>query len=147
GESLDRQLRLGILTDVGGRRGYGATHFGSQLTGDRNLDARAGEAVEFARIFKQRDVTALTHVSQNRSHHALGFLEAHRFSRDQSASVAVIQSPDHHITILFNGYSTMPCAPASFKRGRIVRTVDSSRMVFTASHCSSLKCEMVGFLR
>ena len=39
----------------------------------------------------------------------------------------------------------MPCAPACFSRGMMVRTVVSSRIVFTASHSSSLKCEMVGF--
>ena len=50
------------------------------------------------------------------------------------------------VTILFSGYSTIPCAPACFKRGMISRTVVSSRIVFTASHSSSLRCEMVGRL-
>ena len=38
-----------------------------------------------------------------------------------------------YITILFSGYSTMPCAPASFSRGMMLRTVASSRMVLTAT--------------
>ena len=29
-----------------------------------------------------------------------------------------------YITILFSGYSTMPCAPAFFSRGMMSRTVD-----------------------
>ncbi len=38
----------------------------------------------------------------------------------------------------------MPWAPASLSRGMITRTVDSSMMVLTASHSSSLSVEMVG---
>ncbi len=44
-----------------------------------------------------------------------------------------------YITILFSGYSTMPCAPASFRRGMIERTVASSRIVLSASQSPSLK--------
>src|SRR5579864_4983098 len=51
-----------------------------------------------------------------------------------------------HSTILFSGYSTIPCAPAAFKRGMIERTTSSSMIVFTAIHAGSLSVETVGFL-
>src|SRR5882757_8305654 len=48
-------------------------------------------------------------------------------------------------TILLSGYSTIPCAPAAFKRGMMVRTMFSSTIVFTAIHSGSLNVETVGF--
>src|SRR5580700_5728860 len=48
-------------------------------------------------------------------------------------------------TILFSGYSTIPWAPAAFRRGMIVRTTSSSMMVFTAVQSGSLSVEIVGF--
>ena len=47
-------------------------------------------------------------------------------------------------TILLRGYSTMPWARAAFSFGIRSRTVRSSMIVFTATHSSSLKAEMVG---
>src|SRR5262249_40544485 len=96
---------------------------------------------------QERCVALLAHVRENRRHHSLCFFELVRLASGERAGVLVLQNPDHYIMILFNGYSTIPCAPASFKRGMIVRTVDSSRMVFSAIQFSSLKWEMVGFLR
>src|ERR1700687_5477760 len=52
----------------------------------------------------------------------------------------------HHSTILFRGYSTIPCAFAALSFGKICRTTDSSTMVFTATHSGSLSIEIVGFL-
>ncbi len=52
-----------------------------------------------------------------------------------------------HITILLSGYSTIPWPPASLSRGIILRTVVSSKMVWTATHSTSLRCEMVGFFK
>src|SRR5208337_4360517 len=51
----------------------------------------------------------------------------------------------HHSTILFKGYSTIPCAFAAFNRGKICRTTDSSIIVFTATQSASLNEEIVGF--
>ncbi len=45
----------------------------------------------------------------------------------------------HHSTTLFSGYSTMPCAFASFSRGITSQAAPSSITVFTASHSSSLR--------
>ena len=50
----------------------------------------------------------------------------------------------HYITTLFSGYSTMPCALASFSRGITSQAGDSSITVFTASHSGSLRVEIVG---
>src|SRR3981081_3841897 len=101
------------------------------------------KAVELARIREQGRVALFTHVRQNGRDHSLGFRELLRLAGGQAARIFVFQDPNHYIMILFKGYWTIPCAPASFKRGMIVRTVDSSRIVFSASQFSSLKCEMV----
>src|SRR6266581_1442268 len=53
----------------------------------------------------------------------------------------------HYITILFNGYSTSPCAPACFSLGMITRTNFSSNIVLIATQPGSLKSETVGRLR
>ena len=47
--------------------------------------------------------------------------------------------------ILLSGYSTIPHAPASLRRGTSSRTRLSSRMVLTATHCPSESLEIVGF--
>src|SRR5690348_16464898 len=51
-----------------------------------------------------------------------------------------------YITILFNGYSTIPLALASFNFGSTSRTMLSSRIVFTATHSRLLSSETVGLL-
>ncbi len=95
--------------------------------------SRAVEAVELARVLEQRRVAALADVFENRRDDALGFVpDARRLRVMKLLSVVrCSESESCHITILFSGYSTMPCAPASFSRGMMVRTVDSSRMVLT----------------
>src|SRR5262249_51179885 len=106
---------------------------------NRNADGRAFVGIELARIFEQRFVAASANVFKNRCDDALGFVQAVRLARDQRAGFIVTNNSNHYITILFNGYSTMPCAPASFRRGMMERTVLSSRIVFTASQSSSLR--------
>src|SRR5271156_2975173 len=53
----------------------------------------------------------------------------------------------HHITTLFSGYSTMPCAFASLSFGIRFQAVCSSMMVLTATHSPSARGATVGFLR
>src|SRR5258706_16126410 len=53
-------------------------------------------------------------------------------------------APPAYRTILFNGYSTMPCARAALSLGIRSRTVRSSMIVLTPTHSSSLSDEMVG---
>ena len=47
-------------------------------------------------------------------------------------------------TTLFSGYSTIPVAPAAFSFGTTSRTVDSSRIVFTATKDGFDNSEIVG---
>src|ERR1700676_56000 len=78
----------------------------------------------------KRCVAALSHVRNNASGHALCFgvplntrcekLSFQRRCKPQDA---------HQSTILFKGYSTIPCAFAAFSRGKILRTADSSMLV------------------
>src|ERR1700730_10778922 len=66
----------------------------------------------------------------------------------QSALKACREFHDfHHSTILFKGYSTIPCAFADLSFGRICRTTASSIMVFTATQSGLLNVEIVGFFR
>src|SRR6266436_4289102 len=51
----------------------------------------------------------------------------------------------HQSTILFKGYSTIPCALAALSFGKICRTTASSTIVLIATHSGSLKAEIVGF--
>src|SRR6202140_2998013 len=51
----------------------------------------------------------------------------------------------HHITTLFSGYSTMPCAFASLSFGIRVQAVCSSITVWTATHSPSARGAAVGF--
>src|SRR5579872_1063981 len=114
----------------------------------RHANALAFEAVEFPRVGNQRLIPALPHRFQYRAHVRLGLVQSRRAPRQQPAHLSRLENSNHatstYITILFNGYSTIPCPPACFRRGMISRTVDSSRMVFTASQSSSLRCEIVG---
>ena len=48
---------------------------------------------------------------------------------------------------LLSGYSTIPRAPAAFRRGMMCRTIDSSRIVFTSAQFSSARLETVGCCR
>src|SRR3984957_15059268 len=135
-----------MFANIRGRRLDGPLHFPSERSFNWHSHARSGEAVVLARVFEQRPIAAFANVFDDRRDDTLGLFESHRFTRDQPRSILVIENPNHHITILLSGYSTMPCAPASLRRGIIVRTVVSSRIVLTASHSSSLSVEMVGFL-
>ena len=49
--------------------------------------------------------------------------------------------------ILLSGYSTMPQAPAAFRRGMMWRTVSSSMIVLSAIHAGSASGDSVGVLK
>src|SRR6185437_8323713 len=103
-------------------------------------------AIKAAGVFEQRLIAPLADIGKDRRDGLLGFREADGFARREGFEGGTGNDSQHvYITILLRGYSTMPCAPASFRRGMITRTVDSSRMVFTASHSPSLRGDMVGF--
>src|SRR5712671_3370546 len=53
----------------------------------------------------------------------------------------------HHITTLFSGYSTIPCAFACLSFGINVQAVFSSMTVLTATHSPSAKGATVGFFK
>src|SRR5581483_1825445 len=114
---------------------------------DIHANGGAGEAVELAGVVEKSGVATGANVGEDRSDDLLSLFEAGRLACDQRGGVFGFEDSDHHITILFRGYSTMPCAPASFSRGIMLRTVVSSRMVLTATHELSLRVETVGFLR
>src|SRR5580698_8894565 len=57
------------------------------------------------------------------------------------------RSDPHQAMILLIGYSTIPHAPAVFKRGMMCRTVSSSRIVITSTHSGSDRDETVGFCK
>src|ERR1700676_4189919 len=115
--------------------------------GNPHAFARQIRVVQLLRPRKECGIPAFSHVGNDFAGHALSldilmgaasqqlFLDARR--EFQYA---------HHRTILFSGYSTMPCALAAFSFGRICRTTASSIIVLTATHEGSLKLEMVGFL-
>src|SRR5882724_4644757 len=63
---------------------------------------------------------------------------------DKGLCFAPTQSA-HYSTTLFRGYSTIPSALAALSWGMIFHAVDSSMIVFTATHSPSLKFEIVGF--
>ena len=115
----------------------------------RHPHARALEAVELARVFEQGRIAAFPHVSRIGATTRFGFLQPHRLALDQRGRAVVeSENPDHGaLTSRSCSADTRrsPARPPPFSRGMMVRTVDSSRIVFTASHSSSLKCEMVGF--
>src|SRR6185437_7707667 len=138
-----RQLAARILANIDG----GGFKRGAKL-GDRAAlgagklrvrykDGRGLERIELPGIFKQRLIAALFHVFKNRRDHFFGFGKPHRFSRDELPGLRKIDNPQHgYITILFSGYSTIPWPPASLRRGIMLRTEDSSRIVLTASQSS-----------
>src|SRR5208283_2577724 len=110
--------------------------------------------VELAGVFEQRAVATLADRVENRADDLFGLVHARGAAAQQAGSGGAFHDAYHqlsltgtgpHSTILLSGYSTMPCAPASFRRGMILRTVASSRIVLTASHSPSLNGEMVGF--
>src|SRR5579885_2594564 len=144
---LLRKLKLRIFADIRGGGGYGLLEIGSQRGSAIQAASQAGCAAKLQVVFDDGGVAAGADSGEDGSDHALGLFEALRFARKKREGVLVIEDFDHNITILFNGYSTMPWAPASLRRGMIVRTVDSSRMVFTASQLPSLSGEMVGFFK
>src|SRR5215472_12296392 len=147
---LARLLPLGKLAHIRfRRRDRSAKCAGQPFSGRRQIVRRhpyrfAAESVELSRVVEQRLVAALFDIRQNRRDGCLRLVEARSAALQQFAGFTRWKYSDHHITILFSGYSTIPCAPACLRRGMMSRTVDSSRMVFTASQSSSLKCEMVG---
>src|SRR6185437_2067060 len=96
--------------------------------------------LEYARKFEKRFVAVPADGVQNRPHYGFRIGEPRGPPRQHAVHVFRSQYPDHtYITILFSGYSTIPSAPACFRRGIMSRTVDSSSIVFTASHSPSLR--------
>src|SRR5208282_2063840 len=103
-------------------------------------------AIEFPSIFVQSRVAAPPYIRYDASGRAMRFaiLSLAQLRQIRFSFWAQFQDA-HQSTILFKGYSTMPCAFAAFKRGRICRTTASSMMVFTATQSESLSAEIVGF--
>src|SRR5262249_23042019 len=102
----------------------------------RNLDAAPSESVEPPRILQQRSISAFPDIMENRPPYGFGFRHSAIFARQEPSCILILYDPDPS-PILSSGYSTMPSPPACFNRGMMVRTVDSSRIVFTASQSSS----------
>src|SRR5205085_4576597 len=61
------------------------------------------------------------------------------------SKVLLVDDTHGYGTILFNGYSTIPVAPAALSFGIRSRTCNSVRIVLTATHVLSLNAEIVGF--
>src|SRR5205807_3537351 len=92
------------------------------------------------RIPQQRPVAISSHVFDNPPHRRLNLFQP-RASLLDLAHVSRGRFPrqnPHYTTTLFSGYSTIPCAFASFSRGITSQASDSSITVFTASHSGSL---------
>src|SRR5581483_7443108 len=126
--------------DVGGnarslRFDLGARHF-----------ERSVEAVEAPRKPEQRPVALLADPRDDAGDAALEGAVHRLVAGEHPRQRPPVRRVDdlHHSTILFNGYSTIPCARAAFSRGIRSRTVRSSMIVFTATHSSSLRAEIVG---
>ena len=92
-------------------------------------------AIQSPRPGKQRRVAAAAHVGDDARGHALPRAASlrRRAARIFSASASVSAQDSHHSTILFSGYSTMPCACAAFSFGIRCRTTSSSTMVLMAT--------------
>src|SRR5712692_6842883 len=104
------------------------------------------DAVQPSRPSEHGRIPATPDVSEDSGGDALGLEVAPPAAGEESLGGRVGQSEDsHHTTILFSGYSTIPCACAAFNRGMICRTTSSSTIVFTATQSGSLNAEMVGF--
>src|SRR5260370_32060893 len=105
------------------------------------------ESVKLAGVFENSFIASLTNRIQDGCEYLLGFGHPNGLARDKLLGVIERENSQHgQITILFSGYSTIPCPPASLRRGIMLRTVVSSRMVCTATHPASLRFEIVGFL-
>src|SRR5271155_3236104 len=94
----------------------------------------------------KRPIPPPPHIRNNPRRHTLSRAIPLAASQQQLLHHPAIKPKDpHHSTILFKGYSTIPCALAAFNLGKICRTTASSTIVFTATHPGSLKVEIVGF--
>src|SRR6185437_12494828 len=104
------------------------------------------ESVKLARVVQQCAVAMAPHIVHNFPDRGFNFIQP-RAALLQRAHILfsgfALKDP-HYMTTLFNGYSTIPCALASFNRGITCQACDSSITVFTANHSGSLSCEMVG---
>src|SRR4029077_824521 len=103
-------------------------------------------AVQLLRPLIQRLVAVLAHFGHNspRGDQRRAILPFANLHQLRFCSLRQFQDA-HHSTILFKGYSTIPCAFAAFSLGRICRSTASSTMVFTATQSASLSSEIVGF--
>ncbi len=116
-ECIDRFLRLRVIANIGGRNLHRAPHLRRQRSFHRYADTITVEAIELSRVFQQRRIAALSNVRKYRRNSPLCFFQTYSLARDQRSGVFIIENPYHYITILLRGYSTIPCAPASFSRG------------------------------
>src|SRR5258708_10506065 len=117
------------------------------LPGNPNAVAREIQIVQFFRPGEKSGIAAFAHIGNDFGSDGMGFLIALRTAREQPLLDSRCEPENaHHSTILFKGYSTIPCALAAFSFGRICRTTASSMMVFIATQSGSLKVEIVGFL-
>src|SRR5581483_4122876 len=104
------------------------------------------ESIELSRISRKRFISVSTNIVNNPPHHWFDFIQQ-RATTLQFVHVSFGSRPfehPHYITTLFSGYSTIPCALASFSLGITCQACDSSITVLTASHSGSLSVEIVG---
>src|ERR1700683_1481456 len=110
------------------------------------------QPVPALRIAAQSTIAIAPDIVHNAPHCRLNLGQIARAALLQRAHESVFLSPlknaylvAHHITTLFRGYSTIPCAFASLSFGIRVQAVCSSMMVLTATHSPSAKGATVGF--
>src|SRR5215470_350968 len=95
--------------------GRGHLFFGNPQPGFREVDS-----VEFLRPLGKRAISAPLHVGNNPRSDEVGFAVVRLPELEQVGFRFRSEFEDtHQSTILFRGYSTMPCAFAAFSRGRI----------------------------
>src|SRR5258708_25421578 len=125
---------------------------------DPDRAARQTNSIEPVCPAKQRCIPVAPNLSENARRYMLGSRIVRAVAGEESRGNRVGELEDTHqigitllayarpqSTILLSGYSTIPCAPAAFKRGMMVRTMFSSTIVFTAIHAGSLSVDTVGF--
>src|SRR5580704_2779326 len=110
----------------------------------------AGWPVPPFRITAQSTIAIAPDIAHDAPHGQLNLGQIARAAVLQSAHEPVFlgslkNAKTHHITTLFSGYSTIPCAFACLSFGIRVQAVCSSIMVLTATHSPSAKGATVGF--
>ena len=116
------------------------------MAGNPDAFAREARAVQFLRPVEKSGVASAANIGHDARSDAFRRGIAPAVRAKQILRNFPIESDDtHHSTILFKGYSTIPCALAAFSFGKICRTTASSMIVFTATHSGSLSGDIVGF--